>query len=705
MKKTKTNLCSHLSSANNYRFSRNQSLSSYLIIGIALMLCGSLSMAQEMDTDIPVGWAAVPGNGVASTTGGGNGDVVTATTAGQLSGYAGSSQPLVIIVEGTLSGSGAINVASNKTIIGKGADARLSGVGLNLSNVSNVIIRNLTISGSTDAIATRGSHHVWIDHCNVSACGDGLIDITKQSDYHTVSWTRLSNHDKTMLINSGTSQPDDLNKLNITLHHLWFDGTNQRNPRAAYGKIHVFNCFLKNNTAYGIGLHSQCRVLAERNYFDHVSNPISQMYRPDPNDIHHGFCESVDNIFAGCTGDRDDEGIGFPVNHYYRYDFVFDSAAKVPSIVQSNAGPNEKYEKLGLMPVPGNGDKNVGTNSTLSWTKGQSATVYIVHFGTDIHQLADSTVSGQTFIPGTLDSATVYYWSVDQVTSIDTIRGKVWVFETSTGLPSVSITSPASKTNLPAQPSAVTINTNATDGNGSIVKVEFFRGITSLGVDSIYPYSYTWENALAGEHIISAKATDNQDNTVTSPLVYINKENNPPSVSIASPANDTTFDAPAGIEIHANASDNDGSITSVKFYRGTTFLGIDNISPYSFTWSGVTNGTYSITAVATDNFEATTTSAAITITVTNVTGIIAGDYDQLVKIYPVPTSNLLTIEWERAPDEEVNISLSDISGKVLRSVKANGIRQTLDMSGLPNGAYLIKVSGKNKEVIKQVAKQ
>ncbi|MBN2213835.1 MAG: hypothetical protein JW723_06280, partial [Bacteroidales bacterium] len=110
MEKTRIDLNGQLSRGNNFHFLRNHNPARSLLIGIVSMLCGSLSMAQEMDTDVPIGWAIVPGYGLESTTGGGNGNVVTATTDSQLSSYAGSSQPLVIIVEGTISGSGAINV-------------------------------------------------------------------------------------------------------------------------------------------------------------------------------------------------------------------------------------------------------------------------------------------------------------------------------------------------------------------------------------------------------------------------------------------------------------------------------------------------------------------------------------------------------------------------------------------------------------------
>jgi hypothetical protein len=56
----------------------------------------------------------------------------------------------------------------------------------------------------------------------------------------------------------------------------------------------------------------------------------------------------------------------------------------------------------------------------------------------------------------------------------------------------------------------------------------------------------------------------------------------------------------------------------VEFYSGTTLLGTDTSAPYSFTWSSVVAGTYSLTAVAYDNLGLKATSVARSITVTGV---------------------------------------------------------------------------------------
>ena len=82
-----------------------------------------------------------------------------------------------------------------------------------------------------------------------------------------------------------------------------------------------------------------------------------------------------------------------------------------------------------------------------------------------------------------------------------------------------------------------------------------------------------------------------------------------PTVSITSPANNAVFTAPASITIDATASDSDGTISKVEFFQGTTLLNTDTVAPFSFNWTNVAAGTYSLTAKATDNLNAVTTSS------------------------------------------------------------------------------------------------
>jgi phosphatidylserine/phosphatidylglycerophosphate/cardiolipin synthase-like enzyme len=89
----------------------------------------------------------------------------------------------------------------------------------------------------------------------------------------------------------------------------------------------------------------------------------------------------------------------------------------------------------------------------------------------------------------------------------------------------------------------------------------------------------------------------------------------PPTVSLTSPASGATFDAGTAIGLAATASDSDGTVTKVDFYAGNTLVGTDTSSPYSVTWNSAAPGSYNLTAIATDNDGATTTSGIVSITV------------------------------------------------------------------------------------------
>ena len=90
----------------------------------------------------------------------------------------------------------------------------------------------------------------------------------------------------------------------------------------------------------------------------------------------------------------------------------------------------------------------------------------------------------------------------------------------------------------------------------------------------------------------------------------------PPTCSITAPANGATYTAPASVSITATATASSGhTISSVKFYQGGTLLYTATTSPYSYNWTSVQAGSYSLTVVATDNLGVQTTSSAVGITV------------------------------------------------------------------------------------------
>ena len=91
-----------------------------------------------------------------------------------------------------------------------------------------------------------------------------------------------------------------------------------------------------------------------------------------------------------------------------------------------------------------------------------------------------------------------------------------------------------------------------------------------------------------------------QEYTIDYVRVYEDIVNIAPTVTITSPT--TGSNPPAGnITIDATAADADGSVVTVEFYDGAIFLGEDTTSPYSFTWTSVPDGCYTIIAKAIDD--------------------------------------------------------------------------------------------------------
>ncbi|MFA6884502.1 MAG: Ig-like domain-containing protein, partial [Paludibacteraceae bacterium] len=514
------------------------------VLTIILLFSAGLS-AQTLDTNVPEGWAIYSGSNMTTTTGGGDGTVVTVKTLSDLSKYCGDSKPYVIFVEGTISGTDPVTVKSDKTIIGK-AGSKLSGVGLSMSGASNIIIRNMNISGSADGIAARNTHHLWVDHCELWDNGDGLLDITNQSTYCTVSWCKFyyvnqTEHRLACLIGSGGGDhPEDFGYLRVTYHHNWYGNkVDQRQPRIMYGLGHVYNGYYTcSGNAYGIGVGSYGAALIENNYFKDMANPHYLMYNI--------YCwitargNKYDNTTGskanGKLGERDVVKEGSPeytcdVKEFSEapYLYTLDDVTKVPSLLTSGCAPKADFANIGMVPVPGQGAIEVSTTPKLQWVKGTSgrdATSYIVYLGTTTNPAKVATVTGQSYSPSKLQSGTVYYWRVDAVTPSGTIEGKLWRFKTggtapSNVAPTVSLTSPEDNATYSDGQVDLTLSATASDSDGSIWKVDFYNGTELLNTATHSPYGYVWKNVPEGTYTLTAVATDNEGLSTTSAAVTV----------------------------------------------------------------------------------------------------------------------------------------------------------------------------------------
>jgi pectate lyase len=320
-----------------------------------------------------VGWAAVSGNDVATTTGGGDATPTVVTTLANFTDAVKGTDPAVIYVKGVLD-AGKVSVGSNKTIAGV-CGAEIHGH-LELSGSVNVIVRNLKIVGyavgdcsldpdydpskgcssGNDAVTVqKNAHHVWFDHCDISDGTDGNLDITNAADFVTVSWTKFHYTERTDDEGSdstgsaghrfsdlvgGTDSPstyDDANALNVTWHHdYWADNVVERQPRVRFGRNHLFNnLWASSGDNYCVRAGTGARILVEHGVFDGVKDPHEFNSSTDETTAN---IAASDNDYSTATG-KQDTGGGGPAIGTLPYSYTPDDVAGVAAAVKDGAGP------------------------------------------------------------------------------------------------------------------------------------------------------------------------------------------------------------------------------------------------------------------------------------------------------------------------------------------------------------------------------
>ena len=182
--------------------------------------------------------------------------------------------------------------------------------------------------------------------------------------------------------------------------------------------------------------------------------------------------------------------------------------------------------------------------------------------------------------------------------------------------PTVSLTAPTGNATFTA-PANINIQASASDLDGTVATVKFLQGGNVLAVTNTSPFQFTWANVGVGNYTLAASATDDRGGVGNSApvTVSVTAPNRPPSVALVSPADGAAFSSTDVIQLLANASDPDGTVAKVEFFRGTTLLATATTAPYAGTWSNAPPGTHALTAKATDNLGMSASSAAATISV------------------------------------------------------------------------------------------
>lgn len=211
---------------------------------------------------------------------------------------------------------------------------------------------------------------------------------------------------------------------------------------------------------------------------------------------------------------------------------------------------------------------------------------------------------------------------------------------------SITLTSPTDGSTF-TEPADLTLHAEVNSSLG-VASVRFLEGTNVLATVTQTPYEFQVTGLAAGQYTFTASVTDSGGNTADSAPVSITVlsagANLPPVVQMVAPRDGATFSTRSRITFAANASDPDGTIQSVEFFAGTQSLGLGTLVSdgevdgeheadrehqaepeddhggtqpgiYILIASPLPVGNYVITAKATDNLGAVTTSDPVNIKV------------------------------------------------------------------------------------------
>ena len=181
--------------------------------------------------------------------------------------------------------------------------------------------------------------------------------------------------------------------------------------------------------------------------------------------------------------------------------------------------------------------------------------------------------------------------------------------------PSLTITSP---TNGQTFISGVPVTANVT-ASTFVTNVTLLVNNVAVGSDDTRPFSVIASNLAVGNRTLVARGRDQFGATADSPPVSITIiPNQLPTVALTNPPGNLQMLVGGSITLGATASDPDGAIARVEFHdNGVLVATPDTTVAYSRTDVDLTAGIHTFTAVAFDNSGASTVSAPITVTVTN----------------------------------------------------------------------------------------
>ncbi len=255
--------------------------------------------------------------------------------------------------------------------------------------------------------------------------------------------------------------------------------------------------------------------------------------------------------------------------------------------------------------------------------------------------------------------------------------------------------------------SSKTITTNPDDNVKFVFNATQVSKTVSLGANYVDAKNNKFSNSIVLKPYSSAVLIKDGTSTTTT-------GNTPPTVTLKSPVANTSYTTPATINMLATATDANGTISKVQFYNGTTLLHTEYQGTYSYSWTNVPAGTYTITAKATDNNGATTTSAGVKVTVVsksyrpsinNTSPAVSNNID--FKLSPNPAVSSINLNFNGLlSNQRAILTIQSSLGSVLKRypVVISGKSIGVDISSLNRGMFIITLATDNLIINKKFLK-
>ncbi len=181
--------------------------------------------------------------------------------------------------------------------------------------------------------------------------------------------------------------------------------------------------------------------------------------------------------------------------------------------------------------------------------------------------------------------------------------------------PTVSLLSPADGATA-AEPASFTLQADARDRDGTVSKVQFFANGSLLGESAAPPYVANWSNVAAGSYALKAIAYDNAGASGVSGINTVTiSGRSVPTVTVVSPLDGATTNAPGSFTLSADARDPSGYITTVQYFANDALITEATQSPFASQWNNVATGSYRLTAKALSSTGASAVSSPVRVIV------------------------------------------------------------------------------------------